>query len=276
MRYNTVHDISSGQYNWAYGIDSDGYNNGAMDGAMIYGNTVYNVRGANSVGIMNDCDTNALTYKNLVYNIDGTGIQILTSGGSLGKPANSSIHYNIIYNVTNGIVMWDGSGWSILNNTFGSPNAGSYPKAFFVASTSTYVSNITFTNNIIAGGWAYPISVPDSKAIWTQLDYNNIVPNGTIVLYQVSGGAKTLVQLQALGYMTHGITSDPVFVNSTTYDFRLQSNSPCINVGRNMGLTRDFNGAGVPQGGTPEIGAHEYMGAITPSPTPPANLKTIN
>ena len=60
------------------------------------------------------------------------------------------------------------------------------------------------------------------------------------------------------------ITNAPVFVNLTTGDFHLQSNSPCINAGENPCATNstDFDGNPRIVGGTVDIGAYEYQ---TPS-----------
>lgn len=56
-------------------------------------------------------------------------------------------------------------------------------------------------------------------------------------------------------------TSDPEFVNSSVGDFRLQSNSPCINSGNNAYVsgTKDLDGNPRIVGGTVDIGAYEYQ-----------------
>jgi len=57
--------------------------------------------------------------------------------------------------------------------------------------------------------------------------------------------------------MTHGLTSDPLWVNPIS-DFGLQAGSPAISAGINIsGITTDYNG--VAYNSTPSIGAFEYV-----------------
>ena len=68
--------------------------------------------------------------------------------------------------------------------------------------------------------------------------------------------------------------SDPRWVAPGSSDFRLQSASPAVNAGSmhavNMGFTKDFNSATVPQGGAVDIGATEFgSGGSAPQPPPP-------
>lgn len=58
--------------------------------------------------------------------------------------------------------------------------------------------------------------------------------------------------------MSGNVVGDPLFVDAANGDFRLQSGSPAINNGINVGLTKDYVGMTVPQGTAPDIGAYEY------------------
>jgi hypothetical protein len=66
---------------------------------------------------------------------------------------------------------------------------------------------------------------------------------------------------------------DPRWVNPSAGDFNLQSSSPAINAGSthalNMGFTKDYDGAVVPQGGSVDIGAQERGSSALP-PSPPS------
>jgi hypothetical protein len=53
------------------------------------------------------------------------------------------------------------------------------------------------------------------------------------------------------------ITTDPLFVGTGTHPYSLQTGSPAINAGVNVGLTTDILGNTVPSGEGYDIGAYE-------------------
>ena len=55
-------------------------------------------------------------------------------------------------------------------------------------------------------------------------------------------------------------------------DFHLQSSSPAIDAGTNVGLTSDYDGVSVPRGAGYEIGAYEYPVPIAPTIGAPSAL----
>jgi parallel beta-helix repeat protein len=63
----------------------------------------------------------------------------------------------------------------------------------------------------------------------------------------------------AYGSSTSSVEADPLMTNPASDDFTLQSNSPCINTGTNVGLTLDYDGNEVPRGAGYDIGAYEYQ-----------------
>lgn len=65
---------------------------------------------------------------------------------------------------------------------------------------------------------------------------------------------------------------DPKFVNPASGVFYLQSTSPVINTGKALGYISDLLGTAVPQGGTPDMGAIEYLSTANPSPSVPIGL----
>jgi hypothetical protein len=68
---------------------------------------------------------------------------------------------------------------------------------------------------------------------------------------------------------------NPLFVNVAVGNLALLIGSPAIDAGLDLGYTKDFNGAPVPQGLAPDMGAYEF-GLITfPAPRPPANVRIL-
>jgi hypothetical protein len=68
---------------------------------------------------------------------------------------------------------------------------------------------------------------------------------------------RSWAQWQALGIDTHSINADPSLVS--TSDLRLNSDSPALNTGIDVGLTADVVGNPVPSGSTTDIGAYEMQ-----------------
>jgi parallel beta-helix repeat protein len=107
-------------------------------------------------------------------------------------------------------------------------------------------------NNIITG---YSRSAYYMDGLITDLviDYN---------LYDIDGKFYYETDWRTLSYIRsntaygdNDIIGDPLF----TSDFRLQSGSPAINTGIDVGLTSDYKNHRVPyNNGTPDIGAYEY------------------
>ena len=63
---------------------------------------------------------------------------------------------------------------------------------------------------------------------------------------------------QGWGYDINGFYSNPLFNNSAGSDYSLQSGSPAINAGTNVGLTTDIKGSPIPSS-SPDIGAYQHV-----------------
>lgn len=176
---------------------------------------------------------------NRIYENTGEGIVCY-------QPSNGSeVYYNLIWNNSDGGIIWQpyvsGGDSEIYNNVLHANNSG-IEVGFNV--TAVIKNNILYYNNtqVFAAGGTW--------------DYNCYYPN---ISFSRKG--------------QHDISADPLFLDATNPDYHLQSNSPCINAGTDVGLTQDYERNTVPYGNGVDIGAYEYTGAspldaeINASPT---------
>jgi predicted outer membrane repeat protein len=158
------------------------------------------------------------------------------SGGSQPR-SNFEIHNNVVYNTYYGIGINQPFSGSIKNN--------------IVWARHTNPRVRLSVKSVIAGA---------SLAI----DHNIYQDKGTEPMLAINGVTyPDLASWQtATGYDANSLTADPLWVDPLGGDFQLQSGSPAINAGVGVGLTTDYEGFPVPQGGLPDIGALEYGGLL--------------
>jgi len=72
------------------------------------------------------------------------------------------------------------------------------------------------------------------------------------------------------------IWQDPEFEDFSNLDFRLQDTSPCIDAGKTVSLTDDFDGNTRPCNNAYDIGAFEFQGNCNVSGLPPAPVSSYN
>ena len=109
----------------------------------------------------------------------------------------------------------------------------------------------TWTNVVAVNNISYNVYTPlkwedqtvDTVQIWTNITYNATNNNRFVDCTVTNDTVQT------------ALTSDPLFVSTT--DLHLQSTSPAINAGTNVGITSDFHGASL-YGAAYDIGAFEY------------------
>jgi len=220
---NNIHDV--GRYCESSGIGLsaiDAYS----DNLIIEGNWVHDIgrfaAGENGCQPGNDYWMN---HDHGVYNGQGTNV---------------IIRNNVFYNITRG---WGIQRYGstvdqlyIVNNTFAFPNPNRDGQIILAASTT----NLVIENNIFyLPGQNIGISGTVSGAL---IDHN--LSTGA-----VGGG----------GIGSNIENTDPVFVNPSALDFRLQASSPAINAGIALSIVlNDFFGTLRPQGGGYDIGAYEF------------------
>lgn len=155
-----------------------------------------------------------------------------------------SIHHNVFYNDTGGnsynCIVFKGThqGAVIDNNVFDIKGQGS---VLYLANDPAPGANATngyFRNNIVY-----------------QSDLNDVsfYTHSNNTYY----GGESLSE-------TGGSTSNPLFVNAASRDYHLQSGSPAIGTGTNLGYTIDYGGNTV--GNPPDRGAIQYESALLPAP----------
>jgi hypothetical protein len=120
--------------------------------------------------------------------------------------------------------------------------------------------NCTVAANSLQSGYGGNGGGSYNDTLLNCIVYYNTAPNGSN--YYSSGMTFSCAAPLANG--VGNITNDPVFVNLSSGNFRLQTNSPCINSGNNAYVSANNDLDGNPRivGGTVDIGAYEYQ---TPS-----------
>ena len=70
------------------------------------------------------------------------------------------------------------------------------------------------------------------------------------------------------------VNQDPKFIDPQNGNFHLRQDSPAIDVGIDVGITKDQEGKPRPNGSKPDMGAYEFIGQGDPvPPSPPKNVK---
>lgn len=76
---------------------------------------------------------------------------------------------------------------------------------------------------------------------------------------------------QEKGFDSGSFYHDPGFVNPAAGDFSLKPDSPCIDAGVDVGITKDYVGVQVPQGEKTDMGVNEFR--VVRQISPPKSLK---
>jgi hypothetical protein len=169
----------------------------------------------------------------------------------------------------------------VYNNVIGNMAPGTNGSNCIQFDNAAGTDTIDLKNNIIfntapwqgAGdvnylAYLYPGTVTGDYNLWYSFDDTDVYHHFKPVKWTNNSNYTSMANLKTaaspqlahdLGYA--GDTRyDPLFINRTDGDFRLQATSPCINAGVDVGLTTDYSGTGVPQGTAPDIGAYEFTG----------------
>lgn len=142
---------------------------------------------------------------------------------------------------------------AIVNNTFAGTNPQYDGLIMLWASDALPNTNITIQNNIFYGARNYAITTAGAYEVATRIDHN-------LVYGSLSGVIDTAVVHGSYSVTNNVLNANPMFVNSATYNFHLQSGSPAIDKGAPVDVTTDFDGNPRPLGCCYDIGAYEYTG----------------
>lgn len=149
----------------------------------------------------------------------------------------------------------------------------------------TEITNSTFVGNNANIGGAVYVNASDGGDCSTDISncvfWQNFAGFDDIFHYSGNGDPvihlrNSLVEIANCDDLLLGVGSidcqggiiynqDPLFVNSTGFDYRLTEASPCINVGNNGDITEettDLDGSQRVQGGVVDMGCYEFGGNI--------------
>lgn len=250
FRNNNISHIPKGTDHGGSGINVDGHGSQVFAGE-IYNNFISNV---DMYAITFENGLNASVYNNRTEN--SGGVMIWQYPAYVGT-GDIDIHHNVFHNGNVGIVIFNGKGIKMAHNTFiKNDELGDEKIALYFNTSSNYVSEISFVNNIVAGNWVHLIKIPDIKDIWSAFDYNIMFPLHPWIMNR-AGKNLALSEVRSLGYMLHGGSFNPLFIDPLS-DWNLQPQSPAINTGIKLNYLTDI--VGNPIDTFPDIGAFEYYG----------------
>jgi len=263
IQYNYFHDLKM-VVNTPGGDDDYGavgiwFKDNASGGEACY-NTFYRCRAESEDygydgGVLEFFLTGTVSGIKFHHNRSEECNGFLETGGSggTGLVQDLEIYYNICSENygentfcfhTSGTFSVDHDNIQVYNNTFVDTRDYASPKYSFISfGDDTVASDFLFRNNAIyLLDWWYVCDSDNQTWLWTH-EYNcHYIPNASLGFTMSTGE----------------ITADPKFVNVGGEDYRLESDSPCRNVGLDVSLTPDYDDVTVPQETNPAIGAYEY------------------
>ena len=239
IHHNYIHDISEDAaiYIDAYDNSSPGSINN-----KVYNNKIKDCETGISIGTEEGGTIDSLDiYNNVIINTDKAGISFHDEGpnGSAGNRKNVRIYHNTIYSTV-------GGGWKcgILINIFtNDPN---------------HLSNIYIDNNIVRYHRLQGSSDGYGQVCATQPIVDNQDAMNILVRKNLTTGI--YYGTTALNSSSE-IVADPLFVDSTNFNFHLQTSSPAIDSGldaSNYGLIDDYDEVSRPLLNNFDLGAYEF------------------
>jgi hypothetical protein len=106
------------------------------------------------------------------------------------------------------------------------------------ATNGTIKNNVIFNNQVNTYG-NNEFRIWDGGGTPNDVDYNLVWNTSLTDLYEENGGDYTHAEYQSFGQQIHGLNEDPKFVDPGNGNFELQTGSPCIGTGANLGSSYD-------------------------------------
>jgi len=226
-------------------------------------------------------------YDNFAARCNGTGIIVEHS-------ANQQVYYNISIDNAHGVggdCCVAGFKDSVGNSNIYYGNTTYNNEFTEMEVTSNTTSGPIIKNNIFYASSGGQGAVFTNGATGTSpvMDYNLVFGNSVAYNWSGTSYATPALFYAASGQCQHDLNSDPKFTNAAASNFSLQSGSPAIDTGTNLGSTYQFGlapGSSWPSavstlnqnggGAGWEIGAFVFVQTI-PSPAAPTGLSaTVN
>ncbi len=250
---NLIHNIShSGIYTRHYATDygQGGERSNMEQGLIIEYNEIYDVMQGMSDGAgIFVRDDNIVIRNNLIHDVRSApeGLGGPGWGITLGcNTRNCLVENNIVYNTRDGIQVWyNNQNNTIFNNIF---LDGVRAQISYSNNIDAYHHNVRLLRNIISfsdpDAVLYRFRQSSGRSLPTESDYNLIYhaagkdlaigglpKEGDNYSINIGMAAETFADWQNLGFDTHSIVADPLFVDPENDDYSLKPESPAWNLG---------------------------------------------
>ncbi len=194
---------------------------------------------------------------------------IMIGDASYNYSYNNNLFANNLFVNSNGgpgsgdgtIAIYQGTLTTVNNKFVNNTLSGPLNNIAFETANAPY---FTIENNIISNSGQYNFVTWhfSTKPASLTMDYNLYYQTVSPSYFAVSSN-KSLAQMQALGLETHSKVANPLFVNPAANQYQLQSTSPALNTGVNVGLSY--------YGAAPDMGAYELASGTVVASTVAAN-----
>jgi hypothetical protein len=251
IRNNHVHDGGYSRIG-GEGIDAKGNSHNGK----IYGNKVH---GTKREGIYVDAYSgwlyNVQVYNNRVYSNAVHGIQIGNEAG--GYLEDVYVYNNLVYNNEwSGIHVWGGgiSGRShamgnvyLVNNTVAKNGWTAWGSG--ISTDNTNISKLAIINNLVSQNTGLQINIPTNISSGHMTMNHNLVDNSNRG-WRLQGAADKVG--------LNGIVTSPLFIDASSYNFKLRANSPAIGKGISAAGIPKFDIDNRSRGNAVDIGAFQH------------------